>query len=155
MRRGTITFSSALAGALCVACGTGPTRELGLSDRRATTIVLLTDFLHRNDPRNWPIVFVSDEYVGFSIDSTFLRALPQSRTPYRVAWRSDAWVSTDIVRDGGLLLEPGRVEMLTTGSVEQSLRFSSSSAFGGGLLYKLEWGLSRWRVKEVRVIWIV
>ncbi|HXO84604.1 MAG TPA: hypothetical protein VN803_03665 [Gemmatimonadales bacterium] len=100
-------------------------------------------------------MFVSDEYVGFAIDSTFLSALPPSRTPFRVAWRSEAWVSTDIVRDGGLFLEPSTIEMQAGGAVLQSLRFSSSSDFGGELLYVLDGMFGRWWIEEVRVIWIV
>lgn len=147
--------SLVLTSALTTACGIGPTRELQVSQRRAITIVTLSEFLRRNAPQTWPIVYVSDEYVGFSIDSALLKALPQSGTPFQVAWRSTVWVSTDIVRDGGLLLEPSSIEMQGSESVTQSLRFSSTSDFGGELLYTLEWVLNRWTVKEVRVIWIV
>jgi hypothetical protein len=145
----TLSFS------LGASCAVSPVRELQVAERRSITLVVLIDFLRRNDPANWAVVFVSDEYPGFSIDSSFLGALPQSATPFRVARRAEAWVSPDIVRDGGLFLEPSSLEVLHDASVVQALRFSSTQEFGGELLYTLEGAFDRWLIKEVRVIWIV
>lgn len=130
-------------------------RELRASDQRAVTAVILKDFLRRNAPANWPVIFISDEHVGFSVDSSFLQSLSQTDVPIQVARRADVWVSFDIVRDGGLLLEPNRPEGIDGRSVVQRLRFSSSAYFGGEFEYRLRRVSGQWVIEEKFVIWIV
>lgn len=138
---------------MTIACR-APTEALDAKDPLEITAVVLTDFLRRNPPTQWPIVYVSDEYVDFTMDSFFIALMPTYPVPVQIARRADVWVSYDIVRDGGLLLEPGRPEITDDGSVVQALRFSSTSDFGGEFEYRLKRRFDRWVIEGTRVIWL-
>lgn len=130
------------------------TEPFDTADAREVTAVALTDFLRRNPPNTWPVVYVSDEHAGFAMDSLFIGLIPPSPVPLQVARRVDVWVSYDIVRDGGLLLEPSRPAVLGDGSVVQTMRFSSTPDFGGELWYRLSRVVGRWSIREMRILWI-
>lgn len=89
------------------------------------------------------------------MDSLFVSSLSDSPVPLMIAHRSDVWVSYDIVRDSGLLLEPSRAEVQRNHSFLQTLRFSSTADFGGEFQFRIENVFGTWFVGEMRVIWMV
>ena len=112
-------------------------------------------FLSTQGPAElWPVVFVSDEYLGVSLDSSFAEALGLPDWQMQLGHRLDVTTNLDIVRDGGLLLE--FVEPAPQGgrSARLELNFSSTAEFGGALVYSLRRdGAECWTVTRVNRIW--
>lgn len=129
------------------------TSPLNLDERNITAVVL-SHFLRTNS-NNWPVVYLSDQYLSFAFDSVFVRSLPNIGTRYVIAWRADAEESPDIVKEEGLLLEPLMPGALARGYVRQPLNFSANAQFGGEYLYTLRRILLEWRVTRIVPVWVV
>lgn len=124
-------------------------------DEEAVTLIVLSHFLEREPTDRWQIIYVSDQYVTFSVDSTFVSRLPQIGAEYVVAKRADAEERPDIVRDGGLLLEPLATRVRSDGFVVQPLNFSANADYGGEYLYRLRAYFGRWTVVAVYSVWLI
>jgi len=101
------------------------------------------------------VIYLSDQYLPFAIDSQFLRRLPDVGASYVVARRSEAEASPDIVKNGGLLLEPLMPQSQADGSVLQALNFSANADYGGEYLYHLKWLLVRWTIAKITTVWVI
>lgn len=123
-------------------------------DERTTTIVVLSDLVERSG-RDWPTIYVSDQYLSFAYDSAFLEALPDIPGRYVVASRVVAEERPDIVKEGGLLLEPLAAQLESDGSVRQPVNFSANSDYGGEYVYTLDRTLLGWRIERIEVVWVI
>lgn len=103
----------------------------------------------------WPRVYVSDEWVGFAMDSAFIASFGLTEVEIEVARRADVTTAPDVVIGGALLVEPTSVERIGQGRLEQAIRFASTADFAGEYLYRLRYGpLRGWEVVEFSILWI-
>jgi len=143
-----------------VGCVSSP--NLTPDDVRDLTHVVIVDFFSRYSPQEWPHIYVTDEYLGASLDSAFLARLPTDSVPTSLATRADVEVSPDLIVGGALLLQPSRPVPSTDvraipnapgGGVDEVLTFTSTSDFGGAFEYHLERSLGGWRIRRITVLW--
>jgi len=136
-------------------CGRDPISTPAEVDERTVTRTILVAFLNRQPANYWPVIYLSDQYLTFAIDSGFLRQLPDVGASYVVARRSEAEASPDIVKNGGLFLEPLAPRSQGDASVFQGLNFSATADFGGEYLYRLKWVLIRWTIVKITAVWLI
>jgi len=141
-------------------CAGNPVSAPAAVDERTVTRTILLDFLSRQPKNSWPVVYLSDQYLSFAIDSAFLRWLPDVGSPYVVARRSEAEASPDIIKNGGLFLEPLAPTRQTDASILQPsifqpLNFSANADFGGEYVYHLQWLLIQWSIVEITPVWVI
>lgn len=150
------SLKAALVGWMCVsaACVRDPLATYTETDEEAVTLTVLTDFLRRQPENQWPVIFVSDQYVTFGIDSAFLSRLPAIGAAYVIARRSEAEQSPDIVKGGGLFLEP-LLPQSAGAVVLQALNFSANADYGGEYVYRLKWLVFRWSIIRVTAVWLI
>ena len=148
---------SAVAGAVSalalLGCGNTALPLAPEVQERAVTAAMLSDFIEHRSSRQWLKVFLSDQYVSFQIESSFVRDLPEISVPYVVAPRAIAEVSPDIIRDGGLLLEPLAATQHSDGTFSQALNYSATSDYGGMLVYQTRFLVGRWVIIKVTRVW--
>ncbi len=153
MERGSLLLL--LVAMLTVACRDTPF-GIGKEDARRATATVVGDFLSRDGGLGWPEIFLSDEYLAFPLDSSFVRLLPEVGAPIEFAHRAQVELSPDIIRDGALLIEASRAQPEADGSLTLRLSFSANSGFGGEFEYRLtRWRSPDWRVVSITVIWTV
>lgn len=142
-----------LGATLC--CVTGV--ELQPGEVRSIAIASARDFLQRHGTAaRWDTIYVSDEYLGVALDSTFANAIGVSVDNLVLAHRAGVTTNFDIVRAGGLLLEFGHPEPIGYREAAMGLDYASTADFGGALRYFLRQSPSgSWTVVRVATIWIV
>lgn len=145
-----LTWLSGFAG-----CAGEPTAFSHDDDESAVTLTVLSAFLQSEGTGPWPIIYVSDQYVTFELDSAFLDRLPHIGATYLVATRAEAEERPDIVRNNGLLLEPLAAIVQPDRSVLQPLNFSANSHFGGSYVYRLTRFRGQWRIVAVSTVWVI
>ncbi len=136
-----------------VGCGNTPPPLAPEFEERGVTAAMLSDFIEHRSSRGWSKIYVSGQYVSFQIDSGFLRDLPRIEVPYVVAPRAIAEESPDIIRDGGLLLEPLATRRQSDGTLSQALNYSATSDYGGMLVYQIRSLAGRWIIVKLTRIW--
>jgi hypothetical protein len=151
LRRDPIALLPLIATALVGCAESTSPQQL---DERAITVSVLTDFLRRTE-NVWPVVYISDQYLTFKYDSSFVTDLPPIAGRYVIASRVQAEERPDIVKDAGLLLEPLAARSHCYGSVRQPLNFSANADYGGGYVYSLRRTLLGWRVTRIVAVWTI
>ena len=130
--------------------------EITPENARSITGTVVTDFLSRVRSRSWPRIYISDEFLPFTIDSAWLQALPSGGTRLEAAHRADVTESYDLVVAGALLIEPSTPSVTLGGTLSQALVFSSTAEFGGQLQYTLrKFGLLDWQIDKVTVVFVL
>ena len=120
---------------------------------RAVTTATVSEFLATTGKGHWPRIYVSDQFLPFEMDSAWISSISDQSRPIEAARRDDVTDSYDIVRDGGLLIEPMGVGVREDGAVIQALRFSATAQFGGQLEYALRpMPRGAWQVVQATVI---
>jgi hypothetical protein len=138
-----------------VSCLELPT-ELSTPQQKTVSTTVIQSFLNSAPISQFSSIYVSDEYLDFPVDSAFIASLGMPGAPLVRGQRSDVWVSYDIVRDGGLLIELGPPRLHDDGQARQTLRFSATSTYGGEIEYRLRpTTAGGWRVVSVAVIWMI
>jgi hypothetical protein len=130
--------------------------EVSSEDTRVVTAITVATLLKGLGERDWPAIYVSDEFVPDAVDSLFVQLLSRAGLNVRLARRVDVTDRYDTVRDGGLLLEPFQPVVESSTAVRQSLRFASSSQFGGEVVYSLQHATpGGWSITGAVVVWMI
>src|SRR6266480_2017921 len=126
-------------------CADVPTEVSG-REQREITFTVVSEFLKRLNPDDFAVIYLSDEFLQFSIDSAFIAKFSSRTGSLQIGRRDEVAVSYDIMPEGTLLLEPC-APRLSGWTAVQCLSFAATSSYGGQYRYELHRdALGRWVV---------